>query len=131
MLYSPREMRASNQRAFALCAVLTALALLAPAAPGVLALWTGGHDHGHGARGWVQRSADHERHDASQLEASDPVHRAECALCIGRLRSDVSLLLAPASAGHREAGRPIALATSHSVTARALTPSQPRAPPVV
>lgn len=131
MFYPAHGMRGLKQHAVAVSAVLTALALLVPVAPKVLALWGGGHDHGHGAGGWIHRSADHERHDASQLEPVEAVQRVECALCIGRLRSDVSLLLAPASAGHREAGRPIALATSHSVTARALTPSQPRAPPVV
>ena len=135
MFYPLADMSALNQRALPLFAVLTALALLAPAVPDVLALWGGGHhhDHGHGAvhgtGGWVHRSADHAPHDASQLEPADPVQHAECVVCNGRSRTDVSLLLAPTSAKRQDTGRAVARSASHPVSARALSPSQPRAPP--
>ncbi len=126
-------MRGLKQRALPLCAVLTALALFAPAVPDVAALWGAGHDHGHGAHGagWVYRSSDHAHHDASQLEPADPVRRAECAACAGRWRSVTPLLLAPASAAHHIASRAIACQASHPVSSRASRPGRPRAPPIV
>ena len=133
MLYPHIDMEALKQRTLPLCAVLTVLALLAPAVPQVAALWGAGHDHGHGGHGagWVHRTADHARHEASQLETADPVHRAECAVCAGRSRSVVPLLLAPEAAVRQDTGRAIARKASHPVSARALRPSQPRAPPAV
>ena len=126
-------MRGLLQRALPFFAVLTALALLAPTAPDVLALWDlgHGHDHAHGTAGWGHRSADHARHDASQLEAANLIHRTECALCAGRSRSDDPLLLTPVSAKQHDAGRVLVLVVAHSVSAEALRPSRPRAPPAV
>lgn len=135
MFYPPLDMRGLKQRALPLCAVLTALALLAPAALDVAALWGAGHDHDHGhgghGAGWVHRSADHARHEASQLEAANPVQHAECVVCAGRSRSVVPLLLAPASDVHQDAGRAIARQASHPISDRALRPGRPRAPPIV
>ncbi len=133
MFYPPFYMRALKQRALPFCAVLTALALLAPAAPDVAALWGAGHDHGHGGHGagWVHRSADHARHVASRLEPADPVQHAECSVCAGRSRSVVPLLLAPASATRQDAGRAILCQVSHPVSTRVLRPGRPRAPPAV
>ena len=131
MFYPPVDMRGLHQRALPLCVVLTALALLAPTAPEVAALW-GAHDHGHGTHGgWGHRSADHAFHDASQLEPADLVRRAECAVCAGRARTVVPLLLAPDSAARHDAGRSIAPQTSRPVSTPDLRPGRPRAPPTV
>ncbi len=126
-------MRALTHRRLALCAVLTALTLLVPAALDVAVLWGADHDHGHGGHGsgWFHRSSDHAHHDDSQLEPADPVQLTACAACAGRSRSDVPLLLASASATHQHAGRAITRQASHPVSSRALRLGRPRAPPAV
>ena len=131
-------MRGSLARVRQLYAALTALLLLASVTPDAWVVWSAGehhaHDHGaaHGAGGeWVERTADHAPHDASQLEASTPVLHSECGLCAARVRPLDSLLGLVTAVSRQDSRATLARDARSVIAAGERNAGQPRAPPIV